>query len=81
MILGHLSVLHPSFLLIDDEQQMCYHHSFIPLYLNKSRAFSWYTKCLPQILKQIHFQPLEDRVAAKLVPWIGKHATMADRIK
>jgi hypothetical protein len=28
-------------------------------------------------LKRVHFQPLEDKVAAKLVPWIGKHATMA----
>jgi hypothetical protein len=30
-------------------------------------------------LKRIHFQPLEDKVAAKLVPWLGKHATMAGR--
>jgi hypothetical protein len=28
-------------------------------------------------LKRINFQTLEDRVAAKLVPWIGKHATIA----
>jgi hypothetical protein len=27
-------------------------------------------------LKRIHFQPLEDKVAGKLVPWIGKHVTM-----
>jgi hypothetical protein len=30
-------------------------------------------------LKRIHFQPLEDKVAGKLVPWIGKHVTMAGR--
>jgi hypothetical protein len=30
-------------------------------------------------LKRIHFQPLEDKVAAKLLPWIGKHVTMAGR--
>jgi hypothetical protein len=30
-------------------------------------------------LKRIHFQPLEDKVARKLVPWIGKHVTMAGR--
>jgi hypothetical protein len=30
-------------------------------------------------LKRIHFQPLEDKVATKLVPWIGKHVTMAGR--
>jgi hypothetical protein len=30
-------------------------------------------------LKRIHFQPLEDKVAAKLIPWIGKHTTMAGR--
>uniref|UniRef100_A0ACD6AK31 Uncharacterized protein n=1 Tax=Avena sativa TaxID=4498 RepID=A0ACD6AK31_AVESA len=30
-------------------------------------------------LKRIHFQPLEDKVAAKLVPWVGKHVTMAGR--
>jgi hypothetical protein len=30
-------------------------------------------------LKRIHFQPLEDKVAAKLVPWLGKHVTMAGR--
>jgi hypothetical protein len=30
-------------------------------------------------LKIIHFQPLEDKVAAKLIPWIGRHVTMADR--
>jgi hypothetical protein len=30
-------------------------------------------------LKRIHFQPLEDKVAAKLTPWIGRHVTMADR--
>jgi hypothetical protein len=28
-------------------------------------------------LKRINFQTWEDRVAAKLVPWIGKHATIA----
>jgi hypothetical protein len=28
-------------------------------------------------LKRIHFQPLEDKVARKLVPWIGKNVTMA----
>jgi hypothetical protein len=29
-------------------------------------------------LKTIHnFQPLEDKVANQLVPWIGKHATIA----
>jgi hypothetical protein len=27
--------------------------------------------------KRIHFQPLEDKVDAKLVQWIGKHVTMA----
>jgi hypothetical protein len=27
-------------------------------------------------LKRIHFQGLKDTVIAKLVPWIGKHATM-----
>jgi mannosylglycoprotein endo-beta-mannosidase len=30
-------------------------------------------------LKRIHFQPLEDKVASKLRPWIGKHVTMAGR--
>jgi hypothetical protein len=30
-------------------------------------------------LKRIHFQPLEDKVATKHVPWIGKHVTMAAR--
>jgi hypothetical protein len=30
-------------------------------------------------LKRIHFQPLEDEVAIKLLPWIGKHVTMAGR--
>jgi hypothetical protein len=30
-------------------------------------------------IKRIHFQPLEDKVATKLVPWIGKHVTMASR--
>jgi hypothetical protein len=30
-------------------------------------------------LKRIYFQPLEDKVATKLVPWIGKHVTMAAR--
>jgi mannosylglycoprotein endo-beta-mannosidase len=30
-------------------------------------------------LKRIHFQPLEDKVAAKLAPWIGKHVNMAGR--
>jgi hypothetical protein len=30
-------------------------------------------------LKRIHFQPLEDKVAGKLVPWIGKHVIMAGR--
>jgi hypothetical protein len=28
-------------------------------------------------LKRIHFQPLEDKVATKLIPWMGKHVTMA----
>ena len=31
-------------------------------------------------LKRIHFQQLEDRVAGKLRPWIGKHSTMARRM-
>ena len=31
-------------------------------------------------LKRCHFQHLEDRVAGKLVPWIGRHATMAGRL-
>jgi hypothetical protein len=32
-------------------------------------------------LKRIHhFQPLEDKVADKLVPWISKHATMAGHV-
>jgi hypothetical protein len=31
-------------------------------------------------LKRIHFQHLEDRVAAKLVPWLGRNATMAGRL-
>jgi hypothetical protein len=31
-------------------------------------------------LKGIHFQPLEDKVAGKLVPWIGKHVTMAGHV-
>jgi hypothetical protein len=30
-------------------------------------------------LKRIHFQPLEDKVAPKLMPWIGNHVTMAGR--
>ena len=30
-------------------------------------------------LKTIHFQPLEDKVATKLIPWIGRHVTMAGR--
>jgi hypothetical protein len=30
-------------------------------------------------LKRIHFQPLEDKVAAKLLSWLGKHITMAER--
>jgi hypothetical protein len=30
-------------------------------------------------LKRIHFQPLEDKVAAKLLPSIGKHVTKAIR--
>ena len=30
-------------------------------------------------LKRIHFQSLEDRVAARLRPWVGKHVTMAGR--
>jgi hypothetical protein len=30
-------------------------------------------------LKRIHFQPLEDKMANKLMPWIGKHVTMAGR--
>jgi hypothetical protein len=28
-------------------------------------------------LKRIHFQPLEDKVTGRLVPWVGKHAAMA----
>jgi hypothetical protein len=30
-------------------------------------------------LKRINFQPLEDKVATKLVPWMGKHVTMVGR--
>jgi hypothetical protein len=30
-------------------------------------------------LKRIHLQPLEDKVAAKLITWNGGHVTMADR--
>ena len=30
-------------------------------------------------LKSSHFQPLIDKAASKLVPWMGKHATMAGR--
>jgi hypothetical protein len=30
-------------------------------------------------LRRIHFQSLEYKVTAKLVPWLGKHATMAGR--
>jgi hypothetical protein len=30
-------------------------------------------------LRRIHFQLLEDKVASKLVPWLGKHVTMAGR--
>ena len=30
-------------------------------------------------LKIAHFQPLIDKVAGKLVLWVGKHATMAGR--
>jgi hypothetical protein len=30
-------------------------------------------------LRRIHFQPLEDKVATKLVPYMGKHVTMAGR--
>jgi hypothetical protein len=30
-------------------------------------------------LKRVHFQPLEDKFATKLVPWIGNHVTMAGR--
>ena len=30
-------------------------------------------------LRRIHFQHLEDRVAGKLTPWIGRHANMAGR--
>jgi hypothetical protein len=30
-------------------------------------------------LKRIHFQALEDKVASKLVPLLGKHVTMARR--
>jgi hypothetical protein len=30
-------------------------------------------------LKRVHFQPLKDKVATKLVPWIGKHVIMASR--
>jgi hypothetical protein len=29
--------------------------------------------------KIIHFQPLGDKVAAKLLPWVGKHVTMISR--
>jgi hypothetical protein len=28
-------------------------------------------------LKRIHFQPLEDKVAIKLIPWLGKHVNVA----
>src|SRR5438128_2053970 len=31
-------------------------------------------------LSRIHFQYLEDKVAGKLAPWIGKHITMAGRL-
>ena len=27
-------------------------------------------------LRRIHFQPLEDKVANKLIPWHGKHISM-----
>jgi hypothetical protein len=30
-------------------------------------------------LKRIHFQPLEDKVANKLIPWVGKHVTFSRR--
>jgi hypothetical protein len=30
-------------------------------------------------LKRIYFQPLENKVATKLVPWTGKHVTKARR--
>jgi hypothetical protein len=30
-------------------------------------------------LKRIHFQPLEDKVANKLIPWVGKHVTFSGR--
>jgi hypothetical protein len=30
-------------------------------------------------LKRIHYQPLEDKVAIKLIPWVGKHVTFAGR--
>jgi hypothetical protein len=30
-------------------------------------------------LKRNHFQPVEDKVDAKLVPWFGKLVTMDDR--
>jgi hypothetical protein len=30
-------------------------------------------------LNRIHFQPLEDKMAAKLLLWIGKHVTKAIR--
>jgi hypothetical protein len=30
-------------------------------------------------LKRIHFQPLKDKVATKLIPWVGKYVTFAGR--
>jgi hypothetical protein len=27
-------------------------------------------------LKRIHFQPLEEKVVARLIPWLGKNVTM-----
>jgi hypothetical protein len=31
-------------------------------------------------LKRVHFQPLEDKVTIKFIPWIGKHVTVAGRV-
>ena len=30
-------------------------------------------------LRRVHFQPLEDKVAGKLIPWVGRHVNMAGR--
>ena len=31
-------------------------------------------------LKRIHFQPLEDKIAAQLTPWMGKHVAAPGRM-